>query len=76
MADWKQGIRWAARQQQEEKRTAREHFRRTCQAWPIIAVATIPFGWLAFIALEPTLAAFLTALVFGAAVLVAEHLAR
>jgi hypothetical protein len=53
----------------------RKRFKRTLEAWPLIAVATVPFGWLAFITLDPTLATFCTAAVFLTAVLVAEHLA-
>jgi hypothetical protein len=40
----------------------------------MIAVAVVPFGWLAFVALDATLAAFCTAVVLVVAVLVAEHL--
>jgi hypothetical protein len=75
MDEWKKVVQWAAREEQDEKRKARDRFRRTCQAWPMIAVATAPFGWLAFSTLDPTLAIFCTILVFLAAVLVAEHLA-
>ena len=53
----------------------REIFKRTCRAWPMIAVATSPFGWLAFVTLDVTLASFSTIIVFVVAVLVAEHLA-
>ena len=73
MDEWKRVINWAVQQQREEGRKEREHFRRTCRAWPIIAVATIPFGWLAFMALDPVLATFCTAAVLITSVLVAEH---
>jgi hypothetical protein len=74
MDDWKKVLQWHAREQQGEKRKAREHLKRTCQAWPMIAIATIPFGWLAFVTLDPTLATFYTILVLIASVLVVEHL--
>jgi hypothetical protein len=48
----------------------------TMQLLPLIAVAVVPFGCLAFATLHVTLAGFLTLLIAVAAVLVAEHLAR
>lgn len=73
MDEWKRVVDWAVRQQQEERLKEREHFRRTSRAWPMIAVATIPFGWLAFMALDPVFATFCTAVVLITSVLVAEH---
>jgi hypothetical protein len=46
MDDWKKVVQWAAREHAEEKQREREHFKRTLRAWPMIAVAVIPFGWL------------------------------
>jgi hypothetical protein len=48
MDEWKKVVEWAAREEAEEKRVAHEHFKRTLAAWPMIAVAVIPFAWLAF----------------------------
>jgi hypothetical protein len=75
MDDWKKVVQWAAREQAGEKKKTREHFKRTLRAWPMIAVAVVPFGWLAFATLDVTLATFCTAIVVVVAVLVAEHLA-
>lgn len=74
MDDWKKVVRWAAREQAGEKQREREHFKRTLQAWPMIAVAVIPFGWLAFTTLNLTAASVATVVVFAVAVLVAEHM--
>jgi hypothetical protein len=71
MDDWKKLVLWAAQQEQDEKLARREHVRRTWQAWPMIAVATIPFGWLAFSTLNPVAATICTIAIFITAVLVA-----
>jgi undecaprenyl pyrophosphate phosphatase UppP len=75
MDDWRKVIRWATQQEADGKERTREQFKRTLRAWPMIVVAVVPFGWLAFATLDATKATFCTALVVVAAVLVAEHLA-
>lgn len=74
MDDWKKVVQWAAREQAEEKQREREHFKRTLRAWPMIAVAVVPFGWLAFTTLDLTAASVATIGVAVVAVLVAEHM--
>jgi hypothetical protein len=74
MDEWKRVAQWTAREQEQEKRYEREDFRRTL--WPMIAMATVPFGWLALSTLDPTQAAFRTILVLVGAVLVAEYVVR
>ena len=44
------------------------------RAWPMIAVAVVPFGWLAFETLNPTAAMVSTATVLVVAALVAEQM--
>jgi small-conductance mechanosensitive channel len=74
MDEWKKVVQWAAREQAEEKQKEREHFKRTLRAWPMIAVAVVPFGWLAFAKLDATAATVSTVALLVVAVLVAEHL--
>jgi hypothetical protein len=75
MDDWKKVVDWAAREQQEEKRKAKEHFTRTLRAWPMVMVAVVPFGALAYFTLDPIRAIIATVGVLVLAVLVAEHVA-
>jgi hypothetical protein len=75
MDDWKKVIRWAAQQEDEEGQRTRGQFKRTLRAWPMIAVAVVPFGWLAFAKLDATAATVSTVAVLVVAALVAEHLA-
>jgi hypothetical protein len=75
MDEWKKVVQWAAREQADEKQKDRQHLKRTLRAWPMIAVAVVPFGWPAFVTLDATLATFCTAIVLVAAALVAEHFA-
>jgi hypothetical protein len=71
--DWKKVVQWAEREQQEEKRKAREHFKRTCRNWPMIAMATGAVGGLAFLVLDPTRGIICTIMAFVASALVVEH---
>lgn len=75
MDDWKKVMRWAAQQQQEEKHETRDYLRRTIRLLPLIAVTTVPFGWLAFVTLDGTLATLCTLGVLVVSCLIAEHLA-
>ncbi len=70
MDDLKKFIPWA---EQEEKRKARERFRRTCRYWPIISMATIVFGGLSFLMLGSIRGMVFTIVTFVASVIVVEH---
>jgi small-conductance mechanosensitive channel len=74
MDEWRKVIQWAAREQAEKKRKEREHLKRTLRAWPMIAVAVVPFGWLAFAKFDATAATVSTTAVLVVAALVAEHM--
>lgn len=73
MDEWKKVVQWAAREEEEKKRKDREQVRRTIRAWPVIAVATIPFGWLAFVTLDPTSAIVCTITDVVVVLLIVEH---
>jgi hypothetical protein len=76
MDDWKKVVRWAARERAQgrasESRAKRDHLKRMLKLSPLIAGATIPFGWLAFTTLDPTTATVRTVGVFLVAVILAE----
>ena len=69
MDDLKNFIPWAER---EEKRKARERFRRTCRYWPIISMATIVFGGLSFLMLGSIRGMVFTIVTFVASVIVSN----
>ena len=67
-------IQWADEQKQrDEERKAKERFRRTCRYWPIISMATVAFGGLAFFAFDPVRGIVCTIVVFIGSVIVVEH---
>ena len=74
MDDWKKVVQWAAREEAEEKQKEREHFKRTLRAWPMVAVAVVPFGLLALAKLDVTAATVSTVAVLLVAALVAERM--
>jgi small-conductance mechanosensitive channel len=65
---------WAEEQRQERERE-KQIMRGTFRSWPLIAVAVIPFGWLAFATLDVIVASAFTFILLIATLLIAEHLA-
>jgi len=69
MYDWPM----SSKEREEQKRKAREHFKRTCRAWPIITTSTVLVGGIAFFAFDATLGIFSAILALIASVLIVEH---
>jgi len=61
------------RAKQEEKREARERLKRTSRYWPVILIATVAIGGLAFLMLDPMRGIVCTIVSFIASVIIVEH---